>query len=216
MGIITEGRRTTTTDRLAVILLISLIAACASGRGPAQGSPPVGGTSAPPPSTIPGQGPSVRFPRSVDAIHQITLRRGRLGWGGLEEGMTFEQAERALGQRLPALGSASQDQLCGYYHLETELMGQPLRLEFSAEAGESRLQAIWLPLTSRAGRPSRDQIVEALHARFPELEYLPSQFAPDVPEAENPRPMYRTVTGGGMIFVQPELGGVYLGQICVD
>ena len=215
MGTITEGRRTTITDRLAVILLISFIAACASGRGPAQGSPP-GGVSSPSPSPIPGQGPSVRFPRSVEAIHQMTLRRGRLGWGGLEEGMTFEQAERALGRRLPALGSASQEELCGYYHLEAELMGQPLRLEFSAEAGESRLQAIWLPLAGRAGKPTRDQIVDALHARFPELEYLPSQFAPDLPEAENPRPLYRTVQVGGMIFVQPEEGGVYFGQICVD
>lgn len=215
MAISTEGRRTTTTDRLTVILLLLLIAACTSGRGPAQGSPPASG-SPPSPSPIPGQGPSPRFSRSVDPIHQITLRQGRLGWGGLEEGMSFEQAERALGRRLPALGSASQDQLCGYYHLEAELMGQPLRLEFSAEAGESRLQAIWLPLTSRAGKPSRDQIIEALHARFPEIEYVPSQFAPDLPEAENPRPLYRTIKGGGMIFVQPELGGIYFGQICVD
>jgi hypothetical protein len=214
MGISTEGRRTTTTDRLTVILLFLLIAACAAGRGPAQGSPP--GGSPPSPSSIPGQGASPRFPRSADAVHQLTLRQGRLGWGGLEEGMTFQQAERALGRRLPALGSASQDELCGYYHLEAELMGQPLRLEFSAEAGESRLQAIWLPLTSRAGKPSREAIIEALHARFPEIEYVPSQFAPDLPEAENPRPLYRTVTGGGMIFVQPEMGGIYFGQICVD
>lgn len=210
MSISTEGRRTT-TDRLTVFLLFLLIAACASGRGPAQGPPPAGS-----PSPIPGQSPSPRFPRSVDAVHQITVRHGRLGWGGLEEGMTFEQAERALGRHLPALGSASQDQLCGYYHLDAELMGQPLRLEFAAEAGESHLQAIWLPLTGRAGMPSRDQIVEALHARFPDIEYVPSQFAPDLPEAENPRPLYRTVTGGGMIFVQPELGGIYFGQICVD
>jgi hypothetical protein len=214
MGISTEGRRTTTTDRLTVILLFLLIVACTSGRGPAKGSPP--GGSPPSPSSIPGQGASPRFSRSVDAVHQLTLRQGRLGWGGLEEGMTFQQAERALGRRLPALGSASQDELCGYYHLEAELMGQPLRLEFSAEAGESHLQAIWLPLTSRAGKPSRDQIIEALHARFPEIEYVPSQFAPDLPEAENPRPLYRTVTGGGMIFVQPEMGGIYFGQICVD
>lgn len=130
--------------------------------------------------------------------------------------MTFRQAELVLGRRLPALGSATQDQLCGYYHLETELMGQPLRLEFSAEAGESRLQAIWLPLQSRAGMATRNDIVEALHGRFPEIRYIPSPFAPDLAEAENPRPLYGTAPGGGMIFVQPEAGGIYFGQICVD
>lgn len=203
--------RTTTNGFLAAVLplLVLAAAACASGRGPVSAPP---STPTPPPEA--GDEPTARFPRSIDAIRQITLRKGRLGWGGLEVGMTFRQAELVLGRRLPALGSASQDELCGYYNLEAELMRQPVRLEFSADAGESRLQAIWLPLLSRAGPPGRDEIVKALKGRFPKLEHVPSPHAPDLPEDGNPRPLYRVPEGGGMIFVQP--GAVYFGEVCVD
>lgn len=211
MAIRMEGRLTTTSRCAAVVvpLLVLLTAACASGRGAASPPPP----DPSPRSPVPGE-PSTRFPHSIEAIRQMTLRKGRLGWGGLEVGMTFRQAELVLGRRLPALGSALQDELCGYYHLEAELMRQPLRLEFSAEAGDSHLQALWLPVASRAGAASRDDIVAALHARFPDLEYLPSPFNPGVTEAENPKPLYRIPEGGGMIFVLP--GGVYFGEVCVD
>ena len=216
MGIRTEEGLTTTSRfaAAALPLLILLTASCASGRGPAAESPPDPSSApAPGPPGSTGEPPS-RYPHSIEAIRQMTLRKGRLGWGGLEVGMTFRQAELVLGRRLPSIGSASQDELCGYYHLEVELLRQPLRLEFSAEAGESHLQALWLPVASRAGAASRDEIVAALHARFPSLEYLPSPFAPDLGEAENPKPLYRIPEGGGMVFVQP--GGVYFGEVCVD
>ncbi|HYU33026.1 MAG TPA: hypothetical protein VEW48_12765 [Thermoanaerobaculia bacterium] len=194
-----RGTSTTNGFLAAVLpLLVVTAAACiSSGRGPGTGGEP-----------------AVRFSRSIDAIRQITLRRGRLGWGGLEIGMTFHQAEQVLERRLPALGSATQDELCGYYPLETELMQQPLRLEFSADAGDSHLEAIWLPLEGRSGPPGRDEIVDALRARFPKLEYVPSPHVPDLVEARNPKPLYRLAEGGGMIFVQP--GGVYFGEVCVD
>ncbi len=196
--------RTTRNGFLSAVLPLLMLAAaaCASSRDPVPGSP------------HPGDELGVRFPRSIDSVRQMSLRRGRLGWGGLEIGMTFRQAELVLGRRLPALGSATQDELCGTYPLEAELMRQPLRLEFSAEAGDSHLQAIWLPLASRAGPPSRDDIVAAVHGRFPKLQYVPSPHAPDLPEEKNPKPLYRLSEGGGMIFVQP--GGIYFGEVCVD
>ena len=211
-----RGRGPTTDGfRAAVLpLLILMAAACAGGGGaspvpgPAPGPPP-----GPPPAGAEAE-PAARFPRSIDAVRQITLRKGRLGWGGLEVGMSFKQAELVLGRRLPALGTALQDELCGYYHLEVEVMRQLLRLEWAAEAGESHLRALWLPLGSRAGPAGRDEIVAALHARFPQLEHVPSPHEPGLPEAKNPRPLYRVPEGGGMIFVQP--GGIYFGAVCVD
>jgi len=192
--------RTTDGFLAAVLPLLVLTAAACASKGP--GSP------------VPGDEHGVRFPRPVDSVRQISLRKGRLGWGGLEIGMTFHQAELVLGRRLPALGSATRDELCGTYPLEVELMQQPLRLEFSAEAGESYLQAIWLSLVSRAGPPSRDDTVAALRARFPKLEYVPSPHEPNLPEEKNPQPLYRLPEGGGMIFVQR--GGIYFGEVCVD
>jgi hypothetical protein len=194
----------------ALPLLALTAAACmSSGQGPATGPPP----DSRPRSGAAG-GPIVHFPHSLDAIRQITLRKGRLGWGGLEVGMTFHQAEQVLRHKLPSLGSATQDDLCGFYPLETELMQQPLNLEFSAEGGDSHLQAIFLSLEGRTGPPGRDEIVAALRARFPKLEYLPSPHEPEVVEAKNPRPLYRLADGGEMLFVLP--GAVYFGEVCVD
>jgi len=208
-----RGRGRTTSGFLAAVLplLVLTAAACASDRGAAPDPPP-----SPPPRPEPTEKPAARFPRSIDAVRQITLRKGRLGWGGLEVGMTFHQAELVLGRRLPALGSSMQDELCGYYHMDAELMRQPLRLEFSAEAGESHLQALWLPLLSHSGRAGRDEIVAALRARFPDLEHIRSPHAPDLSEENTPQPLYRIPEGGGMIFVQPAEGGIYFGEICVD
>jgi hypothetical protein len=128
--------------------------------------------------------------------------------------MTFRQVERAVGQHLPSLGSAAQDELCGYYTLETRVLKQPLRLEFDAKGGESRLAAIWLPLANPAGEPSVLDIARALKARFPDLRYLPSPHAPDLAESVNPRPLYRG-QDGRTFFIDPRQG-VYFGEICVD
>lgn len=214
MGTSTETAHT--IRKVWGLVLVLGLAGCASpGRGPGPAPPP-------PPGPLPGPTPQeggAAFPRHVvEPIKQMTLRKGRLGWGGVEVGMTFEQAERAIGRRLPALGSASRDELCGWYAVDVEVLRQPLRLEFSAEGGESRLQAIWLLLRSPAGGLRPEPIVRALKARFPGLEYVPSPHAPDLAEASNPKPLYRLAEGteGSLIFVNPAGGGIYFGAICVD
>jgi hypothetical protein len=187
------SRTRSITRRAAPVLLLGLLGACASS-GPVQRFP--------------------RLPRYIEPIKQISLRAGHLGWGGVEIGMSFRQVERAIRQRLPSLGSAAQDELCGYYTLETKVLKQPLRLEFDAKGGESRLAAIWLPLANPAGELSTLEIARALKARFPDLRYLPSPHAPDLAESVNPRPLYRG-QDGRMFFVDPRQG-VYFGEICVD
>jgi hypothetical protein len=153
--------------------------------------------------------------RYVEAIKQISLRAGHLGWGGLEVGMSFHQAELAASRRLPSLGSASRDMLCGYAELEAEALRQPLRLDFDTRGREEgRLKAIWLPLASPAGELSALEIVRVLKARFPELQYVPSPHAPDLAESVNPRPLYQ-LGKSGMFFVDPRRG-IYFGEICVD
>jgi len=159
-----------------------------------------------------GQGGRVL--RYTDAIKQISLRSGRLGWGGLEVGMSFHDAELVVRKRLPRLGSAPQDELCGYYALEAEVLGQPLRVEFDTRVGESRLKAIWLPLESPSGDLSTLDIIRVLKQRFPDLRYLPSPHEPDLAESVNQRPLF-AVGKNELIFVDSRRG-LYFGEICVD
>jgi hypothetical protein len=194
-------------------------AACASpGSLPAPGPPP--GPTVGQPGMSPGfSGLShgVRALRYTDAIKQISLRGHRLGWGGVEVGMTHHQAELAVGQRLPALSVAEADPLCGFAVVVAEVLRQPLRLEFDLESGEGRLKAIWLPLFDPHdpnGVPSVDATVRALKTRFPKLVYLPSPNEPQVAESVSSRPAY-SLAEGGTFLVDPRQG-VFFGEICVN
>jgi hypothetical protein len=200
-------------------LLLALLGACASPGGPVpQPGPapgPVGGPA--------GSAGLPRFglggPRSLrytDAIRQISLKGGHLGWGGLQVGMTYHEAELVVGRELPPLGSSPPDMLCGYSSVEAEALRQPLRLEFGSRREEGRLKAIWLPLAGPEGEPpGRQEIVSALKARFPQLEYVPSPHDPEAAESVNPRPLYRLGKSGMMFFVDPRRG-LYFGEICID
>ncbi len=193
---------------------LCLLSGCVT---PGPASPPGPGPGGVPPPGRPRL--SLGGPRHVvrytEAIRQISLRGGRLGWGGLTVGMSYHDAELVTGRRLPSLGEAPKDMLCGYSSVESEALGQPLRLEFDSHASEGHLKAIWLPLASPEGEPlSTLEIARALKARFPKLRYVPSPHAPDLAESANPRPLYQ-IENGAMLFVDPRRG-LYFGEICVD
>jgi hypothetical protein len=207
----TRARRAAPGLALCLALLLGLLGACVSpGPGPSSG--PVGGPSAGLPRFGLGGPRSLRY---TEAIRQISLHGGHLGWGGLEVGMTFHEAELVAGRKLPSLGSSPPDMLCGYYSLETEVLRQPLRLELGSRRDEGLLKAIWLPLASPDGELGTLDIVRVLKARFPELEYVPSPHAPEVAESVNRRPLYRLGKSGMMFFIDPRRG-IYFGEICVD
>lgn len=210
------SRRSTTRKGAALGFALCVLGACVSpGSAPPSGPEP--GPRNGPSSGRPriGFGGPRRFFRPAEAIRQISLRGGRLGWGGLTVGMSFHDAELVTGNKLPPLGSAPRDLLCGYSNVESEVMGQPLRLEFDSRASEGHLKAIWLTLASPGGEPlSAQEIAAALKARFPKLRYVPSPHAPDLAESANPRPLYQ-IENGAMFFVDPRRG-IYFGEICVD
>lgn len=187
--------RTTRGAALLVLLLVFLagLAACATGGGGGGGG---------------------HFPRYVEPIRQIAQVRGRLGWGGFYVGMTLEEAERALGKRLPVFESP-RDEMCGRHIVEVELRRQKLGLEFAGTGEEAELAALWLVLWNPVGggEMSTLEIVRSLKARFPGLEYLPSPHD-GKPESINPRPLYR-LGEDSFFFVDPETG-VYFGDVCVD
>jgi hypothetical protein len=181
-----------TTTRLAALSLALALAGCATA-GPGAG----------------------RFPRSTEPVKQIArLRGGALGWGGVWLGSTAREVERTLGRRLTELVSGEPDALCGYRSAGVEILEQPLRLEFEGTGDDARLRAIWLLLGARGGPPSKDDLVRALKARFPGIEYVPNPHVPDLAEAESPSPLYR-LDEDNLFWVDPQRG-IYFGKVCVD
>ncbi|MFP5288130.1 MAG: hypothetical protein ACLGI9_20510 [Thermoanaerobaculia bacterium] len=178
--------------RLAVLSLALALAGCATA-GPGAG----------------------RFPRSTEPVKQIVrLRGGSLGWGGVWIGSTAAEVERTLGRRLTELVSGEPDALCGYRSAGVEILGQPLRLEFEGTGQDARLQAIWLLLGQRGGPLSKQDLVRALKARFPGIEYVPNPHVPNLAEAESPSPLYR-LAEDHLFWVDPQRG-IYFGKVCVD
>lgn len=187
-----------TTRHLAPLALALLLAACSSGGRREPGAPP---------------GDPRPFPPYTESIKQIARLRGSLGWGGVWIGSTAREVERATGKRLD-LDKADPDELCGYRAVGADVLGQPLRLEFEGMGENARLRAVWLLLDGR-GRPlDRDALVRALKARFPDVKHLPSPHAPDLPEAEAPKPLYEL--GKDSLFWVDPGRGIYFGKICVD
>jgi hypothetical protein len=152
----------------------------------------------------------------TNPIHDITQHGGHLGWGGIDVGMSFLQAQTAVGHHLPPLKLDPHEGLCGYASVDVLPHGQPLRLEFEdAAGGGGRLKAIWLLLPDRQGKASVAGMARVLRERFPDLTYVTDHRAGDLPlsEATNLHPVYRGA-GGSLFYIDPQLG-VYFGEICL-
>lgn len=144
-----------------------------------------------------------------EALRQVHERRGRIGWDGLQVGMTFAEVERALGRRLGVPDGPGP--LCGRYVAEVAALDQPLRLSFTGGAQAARLAAITVLLR---GGFDAGQVLQALEARLGELTLVPSPHARERGPAEVRRPLYRTAAGAG-VFLDPD-DGIGLGDVCVD
>lgn len=155
--------------------------------------------------------PGGRLTPYDDALRQINLRRGNLGWDGLYVGMTRDQVERTIGQRLGGVqpragGSCPQRYDAGIGYLDNRL-----DLSFDGSTRSARLLSITLFLP--AGFSARD-VAGRLQQVIRRLEWVPSRHAPNLPEEQVAEPLYRT-PGGGLVFIDPERG-VSLGEVCVD
>lgn len=147
-----------------------------------------------------------------EALRQVNERRGQLAWDGIVTGMTREQVEQAVGQRLES--PTGPGPLCGRYTTETTVLGQPLELSFGGPTQGARLESLTVLLPAPPGGFQRDEVVPALEARLGELEFIPSRHAPERGEDEIRKPLYRS-SGGGLVFVNPNRG-VSLGNVCYD
>lgn len=147
-----------------------------------------------------------------EALRQVNQRRGSLGWDGIYAGMTREQVERALGRRLGGLQPHLDGPLCpDHYEAVVDHLGSEIRLEFSGSTQSARLTSLTLRLPE--GFSARD-VAERLKQALRGLEWVPNRHDRGQPEEEVEKPLYRA-PGGGLVFINP-LGGVSLGDVCVD
>lgn len=154
-------------------------------------------------------GPPHRATPYDEALRQVHLRRGQLAWDGVEVGMTFRQVELALGERLPMPDGPSE--LCGDYHLTTEVRGQRISLTFRGPTQSARLRDVGVQLPAGF---DMDAVVDALRARLGAMEWVPSRHEPRAREHELRNRLYE-VEEAGVVFLNPD-GGFQMGDVCID
>lgn len=162
---------------------------------------------APPAAAVPWPAPSYLAPLAEVGVHGE-----RLGWDGVEVGMTLREVERVAGRL--AAPAAGPELLCPHHRTEAVVDGQRLELEFSGTGDDAVLRVIVVPLAPRLGESLDTRaVVAALRQRL-DLAFVPSPHAPGAGEDEVEKPLFRTATDE-LVFVNPETG-VALGAVCVD
>jgi hypothetical protein len=134
-----------------------------------------------------------------ETLRQIHLSSGRLAWDGLAMGMTFDRAERTVGERLPS--PRTDHRRCADDHVvQVTYLTQDLLLVFSGPTGQARLKeiALRLPAGFEIG-----PVAAAVEARLPGMSLEPSA-----------RSLVYRANGAGRVVVDPDVG-VRLGDVCL-
>lgn len=165
----------TRTARLVPALVAgTLLVGCAGGPEPAGGPR---GDAAPPPSVA----DAVEGVRRAEGIGEMGTS---LGWDGFAVGMERRQAERRHGA---ALDLRPVEDACGDAGARVERDGVELFLGFTGDSAAALLHTLVVRLPPDA---TRDGVVADLRNRLATLRYRPSRHWPDMPEEENPKPLY--------------------------
>lgn len=143
-------------------------------------------------------------------LRQVHERGGKLGWDGLQVGMTFAEVERAVGERLPS--PTGPDEICtDRYWTSASLLRQELTLSFTGSTQSARLASITIQLP---GGFEPASLVPRLESRLGPLEFIPSLHEPTLGPTQIAKPLYRT-RHGGLIFLFPQ-SGIAIGDVCYD
>lgn len=182
------GRRAAAAVPLALLaaLLVPLLAACASA-------------------------PGGRVTPYDDVLRGVNVRRGDLGWNGIYVGMTRNQVERALGQRLGGVRPRAGGLCPQRYDAGVTYLERPLDLSFTGSTQSARLASMTVLLPSGF---SVHEVAERLKRKLRGLTWVPDRHHPGQPEELVAKPLYRT-PGGGLVFLDPG-HGISLGEVCVD
>lgn len=135
-----------------------------------------------------------------------------LSWDGFRLGMRLEQAEGRAGERLDL---REVEDLCGDVGARTVRSGRELFLGFTGDSASAVLHTLVVRLP---GERSREEVVRELKRRIPDLRYRPGRHWPDMPEEENPKPLYVTPRHPDQgILVGVEEGWMWLSFLdCMD
>jgi hypothetical protein len=137
-------------------------------------------------------------------LARLVVEGKKVGWDGVELGMSVVQAERRLGTSL-ALTAAGRP--CAAYVVDVERGTLRLTLGFPSQKPGAKIESIYVNFEGYQVLADRDRLVAELKKVAPAAAFLPSSREPELTEATAPNPAYSLgVPGDYVAVVEPGAG----------
>ncbi len=139
-------------------------------------------------------------------VDGLALEDDELTWSGIRIGMPRAELERRMGASLEPLEA---NEICASF-VTTRAVGKTkVTFEFPNESATAPLEHLFIPLDGTL--PQTEQIVR-LKQHLPGSTYVPSRYAPDLSEQDNPKPVYRVATVQPRVVMLNTAEGLWLGD----
>jgi hypothetical protein len=141
---------------------------------------------------------------SETPLARLVVSDKRVGWDGIELGMSVVQVERRLDTSL-ALSATKRS--CGAFLVDVERNTLRLTLGFPSAKPGAKVESIYVNFEGYQVLADRDKLVAELKRVAPAATFLPSAREPELTEATAPNPAYSLgVPGDFVAVVEPGAG----------
>lgn len=145
---------------------------------------------------------------SETPLARLEVTAKKVGWDGVQLGMSLVQTERRVGQTLALDATASGR--CGEYKVDVERNTLRLTVGFSGLKPGAKIETIFVRFEGYQVLAKRDELVAELKKLAPGALFIPDPNHPDISEGESAEPRYsipgavgaeaKLTPGGGLLL----------------
>ena len=139
-------------------------------------------------------------------VDGLALDHDELAWSGIRIGMPRAELERRMGTSLAPLEA---NEICASFIATRTVGNMKVTFEFPDESATAPLEHLFIPLD---GKLPQAQQIERLKRLLPGSTYVPSRYAPELAEQDNPKPVYRVATAEPRVVMLNASEGLWLGD----
>lgn len=139
-------------------------------------------------------------------VDGLALDQDELTWSGIRIGMPRADLEALLAMQIAPL---EPNEICASFVATREIGNVRITFEFPDESNDAPLEHLFIALDGNL--PQTEQIAR-LKRHLPDSTYVPSRYAPDLAERDNPKPVYRVATARPRVVMLNTHEGLWLGD----
>jgi hypothetical protein len=131
--------------------------------------------------------------RAADPLEGLEISAKRIGWDGIELGMSFVQAERRFGTTLPL--TENPNGKCGRFVSASERSGLSIQVGFPSTKPGAKIETMFVRFEGQQVTVDAAALVASLRAKAPDATYVPDEDLPATTEADHPAPSFELTRG---------------------